>query len=220
MPDAKTTNKEIYEATALDGTLLHQIGPRDVNRFQDTLKHVIADAASVLDVGCSSGEWLHYLLQRRVLVRRHLGIDVAGNRIEAARARFPELSLQVSFAETLDIPPESFDVVTCLEALEHIEDWQSVFDSLFRHAARQVLVSVPYRETIIQTPCIHCAKLTPLYGHLRSYSEESFPQVSGWRRSTAVLRPRNPSRPILVRIARYFKPAQRWLLVSYRKAVK
>lgn len=217
MDNSQVTNKEIYEQTLLDGSLLGKIGPRDMKRFEDTVKHIQHDAESVLDVGCFCGEWLHYLLKHRPSIRKHLGIDVAQNRIDEAKRLYPELNLKAAFAEQLDMPSASFDVVTCLEVLEHIPDWLSVFNSLFGIARKQVLITVPYRQEISYTICIYCGKPTPIWGHLRSYSEDTFPQVLGWSLNFATIRDRNPQTSLVRKIYRFFKPHYPWLLVNYRR---
>jgi ubiquinone/menaquinone biosynthesis C-methylase UbiE len=138
-------------------------------------------------------------------------------RVADARSRFPELQVQVAYAENLDLPDRRFDVVTCLEVLEHIPDWLSVFHSLFRFADKQVLVTVPNREVIEHMACIHCGKLTPRYGHLRSYTEESFPEMRGWRRTFRKIAQREAGRPLAVRLYRTICPYYAWLAVDYRR---
>jgi len=78
-------------------------------------------------------------------------------------------------------------------------------------------VTVPYREEIIQTVCIHCAKLTPLYGHLRSYTEATFPEVPGWSRSLVRIRERDPGRDWAYRCYRWLVPRYPWLMADYRR---
>ncbi|MDM8006726.1 MAG: class I SAM-dependent methyltransferase [Phycisphaerae bacterium] len=209
------TNQQIYDQVLADGRLHGQIGPRDINRFKDTLRHLDKNSRSILDVGCHAGDWLHYVLTHRS-IRSHLGIDVVPGKIDEARRRFPDLNVRVSFAEQLDVPEKAFDTVTCMEVLEHILDWLGVFQSLFSLARRQVLVTVPYREEIVQTVCIHCARLTPLYGHLRTYTEDSFPAVPGWTRSFARIRERDPGRSFAYRCYRRIKPHYPWLIADYR----
>jgi ubiquinone/menaquinone biosynthesis C-methylase UbiE len=209
--------KEVYEATLADGSIYGKLGIRDLKRFKTTERYILSDAKSLLDVGCFCGEWLSFLLNRRENVEKHLGIDVAENKIEEAGQLYPDLNLKVAFAEDLDVPDASFDVVTCLEVLEHIPDWNSVFESLFRFAAKQVVVTVPYEENIMNTVCIHCGNVTPLYGHLHRYSEESFPEIPGWSRSFKKMVAYNPSRTLIRRFYRFLKPTYSWLLVNYRR---
>ena len=110
MAEGPLTNKQAYERVKEDGTLHGQITATDLRRFGDTLKMIHPQAASVLDVGCFSGHWLHYLLQAEPRITRHLGIDVSEAKIADARKRFPELQVRAAYAEQLDLPDRSFDV--------------------------------------------------------------------------------------------------------------
>lgn len=212
----QVANKEIYEQVLPDGRIYGEIGSRDIKRFEDTSKHICLDAESLLDVGCCCGHWLNFVCKHHTL-KKHLGIDVAENRINEVKRLFPELNVKVCSTDELDLPEKSLDVVTCLEVLEHIPDWLKVFHSLFRFAAKQVLITVPYREEIRYTVCVNCGKLTPLYGHLRSYSEDSFPQVRGWSLNFAKIADKNPERPIFRKIYRFLRPSYPWILADYRR---
>jgi len=216
MAETKITNREIYNNVLSNGTIYGKLNIRDLRRFADTAKFLVPEAESILDVGCFCGEWLNYVVAHKQTIQKHLGIEVAQNKVDEARKQYPHLNIQCEFAEKLNLPPQSFDVVTCLEVLEHIPDWQSVFNSLFRFASRQVLITVPCKELIWQTPCIHCGKMTPIYGHLHSFSEKDFPKMAGWHVGFAKLRDKS-SRPILKGIYRFFVPNYYWLLVSYRR---
>jgi len=209
-------SKEIYENILPDGSFLGQLGPREWKRFEDTVKYVPKNTKSLLDVGCFCGEWLHFVLQKRPSIENHLGIDVAQNKIDKAKEKYPELNLKAIYAEQLDFAPNSFDIVTCLEVLEHIPDWLKVFHSLFHFARHRVLIGVPYREKTQYTCCVNCGKSTPLWGHLRSYTEDSFPQLKGWSLSFTKLYDKDPSRIFAYRIySRFFNP--RWLLAKYER---
>lgn len=216
-PENKVTAKDVYETVLEDGKIFGSLSGRDINRYEDTAHYVRKDANSILDVGCFCGEWLNYVTTHNTNLTSHLGVDVAANKIAEAKRRFPQLTLKAGFAEELDLGEGSFDTVTCLEVLEHIPDWLSVFHSLFRFARKQVLITVPYNENIRSMVCIHCAKETPMWGHLRSYTEETFPEVPGWRKTFAKIKDRNPAWPFPVKIYRMFYPNYPWILVSYER---
>lgn len=216
----KRVHKNAHGLKLPSGTRYGQLNARAIRRFKSTEKHLLNDVHSLLDVGCFCGEWINFLLNKRKGIQEHLGIDAAQNKIDEANSRYPHLTLQMALAEDLDLPDASFDAVTCLEVLEHIPEWTSVLESLFRLADKQVIVTVPYKEARSYTSCVHCGELTPIHGHLRSYSEESFPEVPGWSRSFSKIVPRESARTLLCRsflynIYRAFKPS--WLLVDYRK---
>jgi len=213
LPEAKT-NKAVYEVRSSDGEIYGVIGPRDWDRFRQTLAFVPPDARSLLDCGCDRGNWLDYVCRLRKL-EDHMGVDVSAERIGEARTRYPHLHVEAGYLEDLHIKERSYDIVTALEVLEHIPEWAAVLDRLLTIAQRRVIVTVPYREQIIQTVCIHCARLTPLYGHLHSFSEESFPARPGWRLSFGYIRDRGIGASLARRVYRILRPRRAWLVAVY-----
>ncbi len=208
------TNKQTYETRLADGSIYGAIGPRDWDRFRQTLKYVPSGVSSLLDAGCDRGHWLSYACSKRRL-SNHLGVDVSEGRIAEAKTQYPHLNFKAGYLEELGIEPRSYDVVTCLEVLEHIPEWEAVLHALLRVAARHVIVTVPYRERILSTVCIHCGKLAPMYGHLRSYDETTFPQVPGWNLSFGYIRDYGIGYSLVRRTYYLVKPKYGWLVARY-----
>jgi 2-polyprenyl-6-hydroxyphenyl methylase/3-demethylubiquinone-9 3-methyltransferase len=83
----------------------------------------------VLDIGCGGGILADAMARKGAEV---LGIDLAGKALKVAQlhaleAQTPGVSYREVSAETLAVEqPESFDVVTCMEMLEHVPDPSSV----------------------------------------------------------------------------------------------
>lgn len=208
------TRKSAYEARSSDGEITGAIGAKDWERFRQTLRFVPEDCESLLDAGCDRGHWLSFVSTRRS-IRELQGIDISESRIAEAQASYPGIHFRAGFLERADELVGSHDVVTCLEALEHIPDWEAVLHSLLRVARRRLLITVPYKERIVETVCIHCGNATPLYGHLRSYDESSFPQVAGWRLSFGYIRDRDPNAPLARRLYRLIRPRLSWMVACY-----
>jgi hypothetical protein len=118
-----------------------------------------------------------------------------------SKKQYPQLNIKVGTTENLD-SSEKYDIVTCLEVLEHIPDWLSVFNSLFEFSQKQVIISVPYKEIISYTICIHCLQKTPHYGHMHSFSESSFPQKEGWSLAFAKIPAKNPKQSFAKKLYR------------------
>jgi len=101
---------------------LHAINPL---RLGWILEHTGALAGkSVLDVGCGGGILAESLADAGATV---VGIDLAEASLQVARLHGLESGVQVEYravsAEQLALAqPASFDVVTCMEMLEHVPD--------------------------------------------------------------------------------------------------
>jgi 2-polyprenyl-6-hydroxyphenyl methylase/3-demethylubiquinone-9 3-methyltransferase len=100
---------------------LHQLNPQRV-RF--ITEHSTCAGARVLDVGCGGGLVCEALARAGAAVT---GIDLAEGMIEVARmhaaAHGHDIDYRVASAETLlASSPGAYDVVTCLEMLEHVPE--------------------------------------------------------------------------------------------------
>ena len=78
-------------------------------------------AGALLDVGCGAGLASEALARRGHTV---LGIDAAGQALDAARAHAGGLPIEYRQATTTDLVAEGrrFDAVTALEVIEHVPD--------------------------------------------------------------------------------------------------
>jgi 2-polyprenyl-6-hydroxyphenyl methylase / 3-demethylubiquinone-9 3-methyltransferase len=100
---------------------LHAINPI---RTDYIAARVALAGARVLDVGCGGGILCESLARRGARV---VGIDLAPDSIEVARTHAAAAGLAIDYrvapAEAISADePDGFDVVTCLELLEHVPD--------------------------------------------------------------------------------------------------
>lgn len=123
--------------------------PDDPWRFRYTAKALPPAFDSLLDVGCGEGRWLSYL-QRRRPGPRLTGIELSATRVEEIQRSAPGFRVEVGGLPDLPYDDDAFDVVTCLEVVEHIPDWKTAVTELLRVARRRVIITVPYRERIRQ----------------------------------------------------------------------
>jgi len=98
----------------------------DRERFKIISKYCVGD---VLDAGCGSGLLKNYLNKDRI--NSYIGLDVDG-----------KIDIHGSVYD-LPFKNESFDTVTTLEVLEHLEHPIDALKEVVRVSKRRVIISVP-----------------------------------------------------------------------------
>jgi SAM-dependent methyltransferase len=104
-------------------------------------------SAACLDVGCNVGALLSDVA-RRCPSASLVGVDINRDALEIATQRYPEMSFV--YADICDLPLESetFDTVTCLEVIEHVEsDRRTEAFNEIRRVTRlggRLIVSTPH----------------------------------------------------------------------------
>lgn len=128
----------------------------------------------ILDIGCSEGFITSNLLSANFIV----GFDSCRDSllIAAKHLRQSNVSFVLGDAAFLPFKDAFFDKITLLEVLEHMPAARQRIvggeaDRVLKPKGT-IVISVPYKETIIQTRCVHCGELTPLWGHLEPMDEQ------------------------------------------------
>ncbi|MGL6315059.1 bifunctional 2-polyprenyl-6-hydroxyphenol methylase/3-demethylubiquinol 3-O-methyltransferase UbiG [Vibrio sp. WXL103] len=109
---------------------LHQINPLRLNYVLERANGLFGK--QVLDVGCGGGILAESMARQEAIVT---GLDMGREPLEVARLRSIETGIKVNYLQnTVEQhaadKPEQYDVVTCMEMLEHVPDPQSVISSV------------------------------------------------------------------------------------------
>jgi 2-polyprenyl-6-hydroxyphenyl methylase/3-demethylubiquinone-9 3-methyltransferase len=108
---------------------LHDLNPA---RLKYVVDRTSLDGAAIVDVGCGGGILAESLARKGGQVT---GIDVAKRVLATARLHLHESGLDVDYRritveELAAESPGAFDVVTCMEMLEHVPDPPSIVRSI------------------------------------------------------------------------------------------
>jgi SAM-dependent methyltransferase len=105
------------------------------------------DAKSALDVGVGAGVLLNYLTMAERF-ERVVGIDIARH------SKYLSLSDDIDWLQmdacSMSFPDDHFDIVFCMEVLEHLEDEQleQALAELRRVTRHRLVASVPFDEPL------------------------------------------------------------------------
>lgn len=133
MPSANPPTKDFSAIkTFYDQTYYKDAGQvAGAGRFHKMLAQRlnIRPGERVLDVACGTGEWLLAVRERQASVA---GTDISERAISVCRSAIPEGRFEAGPAERLPFGDESFDLVTCLGALEHFLDKDAALSEMVR----------------------------------------------------------------------------------------
>jgi SAM-dependent methyltransferase len=161
--------------------------------FHDAAGALLAqtNARSVLDAGCGEGFAMRYLMgESRAAV---VGLDGSASALRVAGRINPGRSFIAGDLLRLPFPDRSFDLVICIEVLEHLDRPEQGLAELRRASRRWLLLSVP-NEPLFRGANFLRGKNIQAWGndpgHVNHWSARAFLRfvasqcrVVAWRRS-------------------------------------
>jgi SAM-dependent methyltransferase len=166
IPDAKE-----YSAIIGKGSVI----PCQIEAYFLALNQYVDESATVLDVGFGLGYGLNILA---IKAKEVSGVDVdpkaynyCQGTVVGRNPRLVHLSLYDGY--NLAFPDDCFDVVTCVDVLEHVEDYDRLLREMLRVSKKGVFISSPNRRPEYTNP-----DGTPRnYWHLREWSFEELDEI-------------------------------------------
>lgn len=88
-----------------------------------TAKNILGslEFESLLDVGCASG-YMVSQIQKSFPGKKYYGVDIYDKAIKFAKQRYPSIRFKVGSADKLPFKEGEFDLITCYETIEHVEN--------------------------------------------------------------------------------------------------
>jgi 2-polyprenyl-3-methyl-5-hydroxy-6-metoxy-1,4-benzoquinol methylase len=122
----------------------------DISRFLSA-RLLAFETLSLLDVGPRTGVGLallrllhHPSAFTRLKFDPVVGIDLDPAFEVIAQGEFPDVKGQTG--DIFDLPPKSYDIVTCSHTIEHIDDMEAFVAQLEKIARRCVVLACPFEE--------------------------------------------------------------------------
>ncbi len=116
-----------------------------VSRFLTRISRLVGEAGPgrVLEAGCGEGVVMRYLMDRHPGLRVD-GVELDGEALERARARNPGSVVMQGDLYALGVRSRAYDLVLCLEVLEHLPEPDRALVEIRRVARSGVILSVPH----------------------------------------------------------------------------
>ncbi len=184
------TNKRIW-----DGFVPDYVDER-VEKILDLLPASLK-APSYLDIGCSTGA-ATMLVAQRIGAAAVRGVDLVHTE-EARKKGVDAIDCDLNSGAPLPFEDESFDVVTCMETLEHVHDTDHLLSELRRvlRSGGTAIVDIPRLDSMMnvllllfgfQPPGVECSAKkrygainagSILTGHVSYFTKRAFVEILG-----------------------------------------
>jgi SAM-dependent methyltransferase len=172
--------RDFYDRAPIEST---SFGRRYRKLLAAYYRFVIPPDASVLEVGCGSGELLSYLPNRDVT-----GIDLSGAQISRAKTRVPHGVFVAAAAETLSTTPplnRTFDYIVLSDVTGLSADVQQMLEVLHSFGGPDTRLVLNFYNTLWY-PILHLATLAglkspqPTTNWLSSLDMKNLLDLAGW----------------------------------------
>jgi SAM-dependent methyltransferase len=126
-----------------------------------------ADIKTFLDVGCGAGELACTLTESGM---RGVAVDFSENAIDIAdemrdSRRIKKNDLKFVLGGLENVTDKKFDLVSCCEVLEHVDNDKKLLQEVISHSKKYILISVPAKQKLYDAS-------DKAVGHFRRYEKK------------------------------------------------
>jgi ubiquinone/menaquinone biosynthesis C-methylase UbiE len=121
--------------------------PVQVAAYQLAVEQYLRPGDTVLDVGFGLGYGMR-MMASRIALKAVAGIDIDKKAVRKASKEWADRVFEFKHYDGYSIPytPCSFDVVTCIDVIEHVPDYARLLTNMCKVARRAVVISTPNRR--------------------------------------------------------------------------
>jgi ubiquinone/menaquinone biosynthesis C-methylase UbiE len=122
-------------------------------RFIELKRALKGYGGTLLDIGCADGVFTNEIYRALNPGSHVFGIDIYHPSIAFAQKQYPQIKFRKASAEKLPYEKQSFDIITCLEMLEHVTDPNRVLMEMRRvlKPKGSIFILVPQENLLFKT---------------------------------------------------------------------
>lgn len=150
--------------TGIKNNLLQKIWHEQ--RFKEVLQITEPTSGRVLDIGCHSGTFTEKIATK-LGTKKLYGIDISRSAIKQIRKRIPLGKFKVEDAHNMVFHANFFDVIYCIEVLEHLDNPIKVLSEMKRVLRKggKVIILVPLNSILFRTIWFIWTSFYPVWKH-------------------------------------------------------
>jgi ubiquinone/menaquinone biosynthesis C-methylase UbiE len=155
------------------------IGQTLLRRFFKCIQYMLPTEgiSSVAEIGCGAGHSTEVLKNFFSNDVSFFASDVDPELVSLAQQRNPEVTVASESIYSLQHPDNAFDIVFCLEVLEHLDDPRKALKELSRVTKHYAVISVPHEPIWRMLNMLrgsYWKHLGNTPGHINHWSRKSF----------------------------------------------
>lgn len=157
------------------------LGKEDQERVEFISSLVNKDIGSILDVGCGNGLFINHILKNKSnfqSLSKMSAVDRSKAALSHIDANIDKIQASI---DSLPYEDNSYDVVTCLEVIEHLplEVYKKAISEIYRISKSTIIISVPYKDDIRNSlvECENCFTRFNANFHMTSFDENTLSKL-------------------------------------------